>query len=237
MKVEFLEWDSSFFGWSVGRTQLERSFNPVKLKRLLDRSGCRVVYLFLDEPDEVSVSTIQTIAPLCDLKCVYFKQLKRRNKKAPDHIFPYTGNVTDRLKDLAFISGTYSRFSTDTHFKPYFESLYTEWVRQSVSGSISDIVFVFREEGHLGGFITVAKDTKKSMCTIGLLAVHPDFQGRGIASKLLDMVEVWANGSKIKCIDVVTQGENIPACRLYEKNGYSLCKKTAVFHYWRPVGD
>lgn len=55
------------------------------------------------------------------------------------------------------------------------------------------------------------------------LAVHPDFQGRGVAAKLLQQAENLAN---LRCIGVLridTNSENQATQRLFPKLGYRFC--------------
>ena len=56
---------------------------------------------------------------------------------------------------------------------------------------------------------------------IRLLTVHPDSRGRGVSSKLLEFAKNVAafRGSKTIRLDVVNQ--NVPACMLYEKSGFT----------------
>jgi len=50
--------------------------------------------------------------------------------------------------------------------------------------------------------------------------------------KLMKAAESYFIQHNISEIDVVTQKFNIPACRFYEKNGYSIKNIEYVFHLW-----
>ncbi len=53
------------------------------------------------------------------------------------------------------------------------------------------------------------------------LIVHPDFQGRGIAKKLMNFVEGFAKKQKIQGLRLNVRCKNTPAINLYKKIGYS----------------
>lgn len=56
---------------------------------------------------------------------------------------------------------------------------------------------------------------------VGVLAVHPDYLGRGVAQSLLNYATVLGKECGIKAIRLDTYEENIPAAKLYEKCGFT----------------
>ncbi|WKZ46799.1 MAG: GNAT family N-acetyltransferase [Anaerolineales bacterium] len=54
------------------------------------------------------------------------------------------------------------------------------------------------------------------------LAVNPDFRGKGIGKALMDRAIAWAKGQNFPGIMLETQDNNVPACKLYEKCGFTL---------------
>jgi ribosomal-protein-alanine N-acetyltransferase len=67
------------------------------------------------------------------------------------------------------------------------------------------------------GFIAGNVSNKESTGWITTIAVHPEFQNRGIAQRLLLECENRMNVEKIK---LTVRKSNTKAIRLYEKNGY-----------------
>ena len=139
--------------------------------------------------------------------------------------------LSEELLKLTLMSGEYSRFNLDPKFHPHFEGFYAEWIKKALSGELADAVCVVRSAHSLKGFITLAK--KSGIGQIGLIAVHPDARGEGVASSLMCSADEWyVEQSCVEAI-VVTQRDNQPACRLYERSGYKLHSETAIFHWWR----
>ena len=69
---------------------------------------------------------------------------------------------------------------------------------------------------------------------IGLIAVNPKFKNMGYGKIILDYLKAFSfkHFKNIKKIVVITQGRNIPAQRLYEKNEFLLTKSEIWFHKW-----
>lgn len=66
-----------------------------------------------------------------------------------------------------------------------------------------------------------------SIGEIKRMRVHPDFQRKGFGQIILDLLEEKANilGYKVLCLDTTTK--QIPAQKLYEKNGYYQTGRTS----------
>jgi ribosomal protein S18 acetylase RimI-like enzyme len=71
------------------------------------------------------------------------------------------------------------------------------------------------------------KKKSETMAEIKRMRVHPDFQRKGFGQKMLDNLEEKAHqfGYIELCLDTTTK--QIPAQRLYEKNGYHQTGRTS----------
>ena len=69
-----------------------------------------------------------------------------------------------------------------------------------------------------------------SICSIGLLAVHPSFQGRGIASRLIKQVESQCLTKGVLSLEVKTQLSNLSAQHLYLKNNFFESQRSFLYH-------
>ncbi|MBI5576917.1 MAG: GNAT family N-acetyltransferase, partial [Deltaproteobacteria bacterium] len=135
------------------------------------------------------------------------------------------------LEALAIRAGTYSRFKADPRMpEGKCAELYKMWIRNSVNRNIADSVLVIRGSGIIAGMVTLGE--KQGRGDIGLLAVATGMQGRNVGVSLVRAAQVWARGKGYRLAQVVTQGENVPACRLYEKCGYRIDRIENFFHFW-----
>jgi dTDP-4-amino-4,6-dideoxy-D-galactose acyltransferase len=73
---------------------------------------------------------------------------------------------------------------------------------------------------------------KQGRGDIGLLAVAAGMQGSNVGVSLVRAAREWARRKGYRLAQVVTQGENVPACRLYEKCGYAIDKVEHFYHFW-----
>lgn len=231
--ISRLSWDSDFFNLNVGKVLIGGSMDPASVKESLDSTACDVVYVSMENPTAERLERIEEVAPLYDIKLTYQKRLQSCDSvEGIDKVVPYQDELSDELLNLGLMSGEYSRFSVDPKFRPYFNRLYKAWMLGSLSGTLADRVFVYLDQSRISGFITVAKETE-DCGQIGLVAVHPDSRGKGVAKALLARVDDWLLGEGCKEIIVVTQEVNHPACRLYESWGYDIGSRIAICHYWK----
>ena len=95
----------------------------------------------------------------------------------------------------------------------------------------ADNLYVYLEDNNTVGFVTYK--INNDFATIGLIAVNPNYQGRGIGGKLLKFVENKLIENNIKILLIPTQFQNEEACFFYKKHGYQIHETTIINHYWK----
>ena len=222
-------------------------------------SGYRLIYIFApSKPVAAAASESAKAIPglLVDVKTTYcaslfsFDQAYLCSKafmtsdiRIRKHDKTATPLLTDGLRNLAIASGVWSRFKVDEGV-PYagFEAMFTAWANNSVNRSLADEVFVAYDTSAGAdsnaevGFITVKR--RGTNVNIGLLSVSDTHRRRGIANALLSRAALWAleelGGVAGATVNVVTQGENAPACACYERFGFKKETLQEVYHTWLP---
>lgn len=237
-KYAELVWDTNFFGFKVGRI-IPDEVKPQELKGLLHsikKDSFRFVYLFLDPSDkEFNRAAVENKGKLMDEKITYSIKLTQDvSEKRNGHISEYepkSNNVDKQLINLALQAGNYSRFSIDPNLgADQFFNLYSEWVKNSIHGSMADHIYVYKIKNKIKGFITVKINNKVG--EIGLIGVDEKERGAKIGSKLMTFAKSFFSSKGVDEINVVTQKENIIACKFYEKNGFKIKKIQNVYHFW-----
>ena len=107
--------------------------------------------------------------------------------------------------------------------------LYPDWQRQqreaveTVCRDATFSVWVAEEEGQIAGFIAYSFNHKELSGEVELLAVHPDYQNRGIGTDLNQFALQKLREGGMKLAVVATGGDpgHAPARRCYEKAGYT----------------
>ena len=230
MEVKKLDWDSKFFGLRIGRAVVsaEEDADALAGQKEMLKDNYDLIYVFANH----GLAFRSPSAKLIDKKVVY---VLRNNSQAEynKNVIIWNGGrgVTEELLHLALVSGKYSRFKLDEDFPAgSYEHLYTHWIEQSVNRTIATEVFCYMIDNEPKGLATLER--KDGVGTIGLVAIHEECQNRGIGSLMMRHVIKFAQQSGCEQLSVATQFNNIPACKLYEKNGFIIDSVTDVWHWW-----
>jgi ribosomal protein S18 acetylase RimI-like enzyme len=226
MNVENLSWDSNFFEIRVSKIVLEKEISSIDEDIPYD-----LIYLISASS---SVPTIKNFTSSFTQGKVLFEKEMGNVSDKPHNIYSFSDLElsSSSLYSLAYESGRYSRFNLDTKFsEKNFIQLYQAWVEASCHSNFATDVLVYRVKKEPLGFVTFSIKEKKA--TIGLIAVKPDFQGKGIGSALLNGVENALVKQGCNSLIIPTQLINKQACSFYEKMGYIKKEITFVTHYWR----
>lgn len=230
-----LVWDSDFLGFPVayfaaGGLTAATIVEAVAAAR---QAGYRLLYAVVASADTAEADALrQAGAWLADHKVTYAMPLPL---DATMSISPAIGDATgytSQLESLAWQSGEHSRFRRDLRFKPsVFQELYSRWLHNSLSGDIARRVLVWRSPaGQEAGLLTLGE--KNGRADIGLLAVDAAARGQRVGQQLVAAAHVQALVWGYTILQVVTQGDNVPACRFYEKCGFIPESVEHIYHLW-----
>lgn len=234
----FLPWDSAHFGFQIGKAQWSKDVRALlSLITQAIRQGLTLVYLFTP-PDEILPDFVYNycVDVFCSRRADFAKKLTHagRSPALGSNLVELTLSNCDldQVRQLGLMAGKYSRFIRDGHFpRDRAEEMFRLWAQNSVRGVLADVVVgAFSCKGELIGLITAKEEA--SVARIGLVAVAPAFRGQGIGKELLSAIEGWCAARGITNVKVTTQSENLEACALYQKCGYSLVEEQNVFHLW-----
>ena len=230
MTVTRLDWDSDFWDLRIGKTNIASEDDGEMLASQvhLMRESFDLIYVFAQHGLFFSGNDAKCV----DEKIVYsFSDLPGLEAHANVIVWNRTRGVTEDLLHLALLSGHYSRFKQDNRFPVGgYERLYSRWIDQSVNQVMATEVFCYLVDNIPRGLVTLER--KDGTGNIGLVAVHEDFQHRGIGAAMMQYVISYSNKKRIDELIVTTQLKNRPACKLYEKSGFKVKSVTDVWHWW-----
>lgn len=236
MKLEYLDWDSTFFGKKIGKLLFDfhlpdhKSLDEALLRAKLENFD--LIYLFCKKDYFVSSEFLTRYnGCLVDRKIIF----EGHNNISSDsfNIVEYEKEgVDDRLLNLAYTSGEFSRYKKDSNFSENeFKRFYKTWIENSVNRIIADKVFVSIDgKGGINGMVTIK--ISGDIGVIGLIAVHPSCQGKGIGHQLVKVVQKYLLESGIYILNVATQLDNTQACTFYRKIGLKDKSISNVYHFW-----
>jgi dTDP-4-amino-4,6-dideoxy-D-galactose acyltransferase len=225
--IRTLDFDSTLFGYPVGALTIgEGGCTETEAQQILRQEGAayRLVYLFSPEP-------LGTFGEPVDIKLTFIKT-PLAQLPAHEAIHAYTGGDDQRLLQLAFDSGVYSRFHTDPGFSGNeFQQLYRLWMVRSIRGEIADAVLVYNDGTGNCGMVTVAAENQQA--EIGLIAVDGSVRGKGIGKLLIAHAETFAAQQGCSRLLVATQAANTPAVSIYLKTGFTEYSRIYIYHRWQ----
>ena len=236
-KIKFLEFDSEIFGFSVAKILSPRLARD-ELKNALDelrKQNVRLVYWAADSEDTASQETAvefkgflgcHTVTYLLDLTL-----LDRSKLNIPEIEFYSYDYVTAELEKLSAYAGNYSHLRADPQLpKELFYNLYKRWIANCVNGVVAHKVLIIRRDECIAAMVSVGEKNMRG--DIGLLAVNENYRGQHLGVNLVCAAQAYFIDYGYKFSQVVTQAENIAACKLYEKCGYTKEKVECFYHFW-----
>ena len=237
--IAFLPWDTNHFGVRVARSAIH-SVNAESIQRLM--RACRdadieCLYFLAGAEDQTTIIELQRNQ--FDLVDVRVSQ--DRSLAAPVAL-PVTEGVTCRmllpedvapLLDLSRDSIQVSRFFGDRCFdKDKVAEMYRIWSRKSFTSDFADGVYVAELEGRLAGCSTLHLNRPPGQGNIGLTLVADYAQGIGLGSTLVAHSAHWFRSQGMNTVNIVTQGQNIPAQRMHQRVGFRTRRIQLWFHKW-----
>ena len=224
--IKKLDWDSNFFGLQIAEYLIDNQ----KIKSF--EISYDLIYVLADTENNSNFKGYNQTYK--ETKVVYIKNELTYNEINAENLLSFSSTLfsRDELYNLSFESGKYSRYNCDKKFtKEQFENLYKKWIDNSLDLNFANDVLVYVEEKKILGFVTYKISNKEG--SIGLIAVLPNQQGKGIGKKLIQFVENKLTESNIQILKISTQKENIEACSFYEKLGYEIKDSIIIKHFWR----
>jgi dTDP-4-amino-4,6-dideoxy-D-galactose acyltransferase len=233
-----LAWDTDCFGFNVARI-MQNSPNADELfgtLRTLRDNNYKLAYWYVPaEQYETSRIAHNYGGFLADAKVTYIKKVTGTMNPPGTPAYtaaPYLDKVADSaLIKLALQSSEHSRFRLDPAFpKKLCDKLYACWITNSVSKDIAWEVLVVKDHDDYLGLITLGD--KGDRANIGLIAIAEHARGKAIGRILMADAERHFAKRSFSLAQVVTQKQNLGACRLYESCGYQIDKIENIFHFW-----
>jgi dTDP-4-amino-4,6-dideoxy-D-galactose acyltransferase len=235
--LEKRAWDSAFFGASIAQIA-ERRATAEQLTlavRQAREEQIDCLYFLADAADLDTVRAAEaTRFALVDVRLTLDSVIDREEARVPPGdrlIRPARTADLPQLMEIARVSHRYTRFHADTRLDPArSDELYARWIERSVGGKLADAVWVVDVDEAPRGYITASRGA--TAATIGLIAVAPEYRGRGYGERLLRTMMHWSATEGLGRVSVVTQGRSAPAVRFYERAGFTASTVEFWYHRW-----
>jgi dTDP-4-amino-4,6-dideoxy-D-galactose acyltransferase len=233
-----LEWDSSFFGRRIGRVDIGR-LTPDDVLEILQWCSTEKIeclYFLADSAHRDSILLAEAHGfHLMDVRVTMNRKLKALGKNSGVNQESLVRSVEPpdipALQTLAENNHRDTRFYYDYKFaESRCSAFYRTWIEKSCSG-YADAVFVADVKGEIAGYISCHTREGK-LGQIGLAGVKDGFRGKGLGTLLVNRALAWFEEALLEKVEVVTQGRNIKAQRLYQQCGFFTCSVNLWYHRW-----
>jgi len=235
----YLPWDSDFFGVRIAQVEANHldQESLIEIIQWCNQSDIECLY-YLADP--IYIEAIRTAEDnqfhLVDVRVTRQYQFQPtvdfNQPVAPYLIRPFHVSDLPDLRKIARKSFTRSRFYSDPCFpQDKCDELYDVWIKNSCEG-YADHVLVAEIKGLPQGFITCHVRQNRFEGDIGLVGVSEQARGKGVGKSLIEFAREWFYNQGVNRIFVVTQGANILAHKLYDRNGFSIYSIKLWYHKW-----
>lgn len=233
--IKKLIWDSSFFKRKIGELIIT-SIEPAYIKSAINKAkkdGFKYIICKIKSQDTLLIKQLESLGfYLSDIGIILSNETDKflnkytvRNSIIRKSINVATYKDIPMLKKIIKSLFLESRFYSDSFFsKEEADELYQTWIKNSVLGHASDVVFCIPHTG----FVTCKKSKKKSG-EIALIGIKKEFRGKGFGRILLEKAMKWFMFKDIKLVTVRTQLKNIDGINFYLKSGFSIKEYDIIF--------
>jgi dTDP-4-amino-4,6-dideoxy-D-galactose acyltransferase len=242
---ELLKWDTDFFGFRIAKVQGD-ALTPERARQIdawCRQAAIRCLY-FLGRADDVVTSRAaeDNGFRLVDVRLTFARKIPIDSEELKGYtngsvVRPICPADMSALRDVARRSYRDSRFHFDTGFPRHLsDSLYGLWLERSCEG-YAQAVLVAELDGVPMGYITCHIDQEPYRGRIGLVGVNSQVQGRGTGQTLVFNALKWFSTQQVPEAQVVTQGRNCTAQRLYQRCGFLTQSVQLWYHKWYPPAE
>ncbi len=233
---EHLEWDSKFFGRRIARVKgtFLTDTGIVNIRTWCEDNRIDCLYFLADSTDaKTSRLAESNNFHLVDVRVTLDCPVRAKHAPGDSPLNMRSALERDipRLQTIARVSHRDSRFYYDGNFpSPLCDSLYEVWIEKSCRGWAGNVL-VAEVGGEPVGYISCHLPTHKTG-KIGLLGVGEKAQGKGVGKDLVGEALRWFANQGVESVNVVTQGRNVRAQRLYQRCGFVTRSVELWFHKW-----
>ncbi len=236
--VRKLDWDTNFFKKNIARLFPVR-LTPAILDYALafskkNRIDC--LYYLADCHDSQSVVLAEKAGfHFVDIRLAFIHNLRQTGGKPagknPVRLRESKLSDIPVLRRIAAGSYAASRYFFDHHFPTEIcARFYGDWIEKACRSPRTK-VFVAEEKGKIAGYIS-CEMVNFAKGLIPLVGVADTHQGMGVGSLLVNKALDWFRKSGALQAEVVTQGRNYGAQRLYQRCGFVTQSTQLWYHKW-----
>lgn len=236
-KIEYLEWDSNFFGIRVGRIVVEDEslFDTADFLLQAEQNFDLIYVLSYDK----MLSPTKVVSGKLTLKEIMLTLSMPFNKKNfKTGYYNFRTSLTDHeLKECYRISeqtSIVSRFYSEPLVgEEKTKLLYRKWIDSALDRSFSDGIFLQKEDDETIGIHLIKTDTVNRVGHFTLTGVNPMLKRKGIGKNLwMQAYAYWAQEGNIDTIKSPFSFKNIESLNFHLKMGFNKVEEIKYIYHW-----
>lgn len=224
-QLAYLQWESDFFSRPSAKLTLDSAGQTID-RHALSAYPLVQVKVAADRSDLID-GLYHLGFHMVEGEIDFSMDLRGVEAEAGDYQLA-TGHDIARVSQLAGSAFQLSRFRAPWYQLHDSGRFYALWAEKAILGTFdTQCLTMNTDDGQLLGFVTL-RLIEPQVARIGLLAVQPQFTGRGIGKRLMKAAQHWCRAQGIAQLNVATQTGNIAALNLYRACGGVLSHSA----YW-----
>ncbi len=236
--IEYLEWDSLFFGIKIGKLIIndEKDFDPLVFKDYVKNNNFSLVYVFKKDRMLSAENIFKSELRLVDIQPTMSMKFDREAYKGVDYKL-YNALENKELQDsykIAEQTAAVSRFYNEISIgSDKTKLLYRKWVDNALNQSFSDGVFLEKQLDNITGIHIIKTDLVNKIGHFTLTGVNSDYKRQGIGRKLwLQSFGYWANESDVEIVKSPFSFQNLDSLNFHLGLGFTKVDEVKyIYHY------
>jgi GNAT superfamily N-acetyltransferase len=236
--VNISEIDTKRFGIKIAKANIEDSSQIASIfQNALALSTKLLILRCSTQNIEIAQELEKNECSICDTLLYYRKKVTENQpllSPSEYEVVPCDFTDAEKIKEVA--TAAFANYMGHYHADSRLSlrscnEVYIDWAINRTK-EIPFFGVRVKNKSSIIGFISGQLDKTASIIDVPLLAVVPEFQGRGIFTKLMVKMENWALQNSYKTIVYSTQLQNISVQKSLVRNGFELQKSLYTFHRW-----
>lgn len=235
--IRLLDWDSFFFGFPISLVGSKYLTENIQLliEDFAKSNQLKLIQYLCNCHDDISVKVAEENRyHFTDIRLTF-------QYKFPAVLKTFINDTSCRLANESHIVDLISmtedlykdsRYFYDGNFDlTKINHFYSEWLIKAIKGTFDHECYAWFIKEKPVAFCTV-RYSSDNQANVGLFGVHKDYSGKGYGKKLLlSVIEILAK-KRVMNLEVVTQGRNYAAQRLYQSVGFKTKETELWYHKW-----
>ena len=236
--VQHKRWDSEFFGVKIANVNVSRMNERIAafVEEWCGKNGIACLFYLCDCNHAESVRVAEGHG-------YGFKDIRMHFEMNMEGFSPRgaEGNPVREcaredlveIKKIAWKSYAKSRYYYDGHFEEArLEKFYSNWLENTFNSPSGKVLVAAEKGGKPFGYVSGEIDNRGRLGRIILVGVEEKHAGSGVGKALVDAMLNFMHERKVYAVEVVTQGRNLGAQRLYQKCGFKIALLSLWYHKW-----